>query len=78
MKLDKENYPDDKTSVDFAHCGNLDDHSNLESIDAHVKMDGEVKKEPIQNKLDLSVNKDRISNSIVLQVVSFEHEKRQI
>ena len=45
------------TAADFAHCGNLDDHSNLETIDAHVKMDGEVKKEPVQNKLDLSVNK---------------------
>ena len=46
------------TSADFAHCGNLDDHSNLEMIDAHVKMDGQVKKEPVQNKLDLSINKE--------------------
>ena len=46
------------TSADFAHCGNLDDHSNLETIDAHVKMDGQVKKEPVQNKLDLSINKE--------------------
>ena len=54
------------TSADFVHCGNLDDHSNLETIDAHVKMDGQVKKEPVQNKLDLSVNKGRVTCLSVL------------
>ena len=54
------------TGADFAHCGNLDDHSNLETIDAHVKMDGQVKKEPVQNKLDLSVNKERVTSVSVL------------
>ena len=66
QNLYKENYPDDMTGADFAHCGNLDDHSNLETIDAHVKMDGQVKKEPVQNKLDLSVNKERVTSVSVL------------
>ena len=54
------------TSADFVHCGSLDAHSNLETIDAHVKMDGQVKKEPVQNKLDLSVNKGRVTCLSVL------------
>jgi len=63
-----ENYPDDKTGSDFAHCGNLEDHSNLETIDAHVKMDGPVKKEPVQNKMDGHLKKEPVRNKLDLSV----------